>query len=274
MVPPSAVAPGEHLPPRLATGRSPSAAAAARVPRQSAHAGRTVAVVLGAGQGTRMGAERNKVFLPLGGTPILAHAIGAFERCLEIDDILLVAHPHELAECRDLARRYELHKVRQIVAGGATRHASESCALAALRGSIERGEIGLVLVHDGARPFVTQRDLRRLLAAVRRDGAAVLATPLRPDETLADVDGSGQVAMVYPAARLWRAQTPQAFGAAALLAAYDAAARDGFEGTDTAASLERAGHAVTIVAGSPHNVKITTPSDLARAEGLLARWRG
>src|SRR5260370_14709083 len=227
MVPPSAVAPGEHLPPHLATGRSPSAAAAARVPRQSAHAGRTVAVVLGAGQGTRMGAERNKVFLPLGGTPILAHAIGAFERCLEIDDILLVAHPHELAECRDLARRYELHKVRQIVAGGATRHASESCALAALRGSIERGEIGLVLVHDGARPFVTQRDLRRLLAAVRRDGAAVLATPLRPDETLADVGANGQRAIVYPATRLWRGREPPGARAGAVPAGHHDAARGG-----------------------------------------------
>jgi 2-C-methyl-D-erythritol 4-phosphate cytidylyltransferase len=236
---------------------------------ECAVAGHTVAVVLGAGQGTRMGGERNKVFLPLGGVPILARAIGIFERSPLVDEVLVVAHPAEVEECRDLAPRFGLLKVGAVVAGGATRHQSEERALEALRPRIAAGEVAMVLIHDGARPFVGEDEMARLLAAAREVGAALLATPLDMDELVLEADGDGVVTHVFPTGEIWRAQTPQAFAAGRLLAAYDAARREGFEGTDTASALERLGERVRVVPGEAGNVKITTPDDLARAEAVV-----
>ncbi|MGH2517511.1 MAG: IspD/TarI family cytidylyltransferase, partial [Ktedonobacterales bacterium] len=94
------------------------------------------------------------------------------------------------------------------------------------------------------------------------------------DEVVAHLDASGAIASILPSRELWRAQTPQAFAARALLAAYDAAAVDGFEGTDTAATYERAGHAVHVLPGSPTNFKVTTPDDLVRAERIARAMSG
>ncbi len=232
----------------------------------------TVAVVLGAGQGTRMGVDRNKIFLPLAGKPILAHALAALSSSPAVDEVLLVAHPNEVATCqRDIVRRYDLARVSAVIAGGASRHQSEDRALAHLRPRIEAGAIAIVLVHDGARPFVTVDDIDRLISAARDTGGAMLATPAPADETIAELDDSGAIVGIIDNAGLWRAQTPQAFDAATLLAAYDLARRDGFAGTDTASSYERLGCVVRVVPGSPSNIKVTTPEDLARVEWMLRK---
>jgi len=232
-----------------------------------AHPGAVAAVVLCAGQGTRMGAGRNKVFLPLAGRPVVVHALESFERSSLVDEILLVAHPAEVAYCEaEVVARYRLGKVRGVVAGGATRHQSEARALEALRPRIQAGEIDVVLIHDGARPFVTADAIARLIAAARAMGAAILVAPVGPDETLLRVGDEGTLVPLEAPGELARAQTPQAFGARALLAADDRARADGFEGTDTAASLERLGQAVAAVPGGAANIKITTPDDLPRAE--------
>jgi 2-C-methyl-D-erythritol 4-phosphate cytidylyltransferase len=231
--------------------------------------GATVAVVLGAGQGTRMGAARNKIFLDLGGQPILARALAACDRAAEVDEIVLVAHPREVAECRAMAAHAGIAKLRDVIPGGASRHQSEWCALTMLRPRIEAGQVGIILIHDGARPFVSARAIAAVVRAARRVGGALLALPLDADEVVAGAEPDGTVSRVFPPGALWRAQTPQAFRAAELLAAYEAAARDGYEGTDTAAPFERAGSAVQVVRGSPRNLKITTPADLARAKALL-----
>lgn len=235
--------------------------------------GRVVAVVLGAGQGTRMGADRNKVLLTLAGKPLLAHALAIFERVAEVDETLLIAQQQEIATVeREIVQAYGLRKVSQIVAGGATRHQSEQHALDALRPRILSGEIALVLIHDGARPLLAVEDVTRLIAAARNlggAGGALLATPVAAQETIVQLTGDGVITEVYASGELARAQTPQAFEARSLLAAYDAAQTDGFEGTDTAASVERSGFPVVIVAGSDANLKVTTPDDLLRAEELL-----
>jgi 2-C-methyl-D-erythritol 4-phosphate cytidylyltransferase len=227
----------------------------------------TIAVVLAAGQGTRMGAAGNKVFLPLAGKPILAHSLAVFERCAGVSETLLVAHPSELEDCCTLVERYGLGKVRTIIAGGATRHASEYCALNALRARIERGAVDVVLVHDAARPCVSVAEVARLLRDARRVGGALLATPTLPDECFVTAGDDSVVTEWLAAEHLARAQTPQAFAARPLLAAYDAAGS--FEGTDTAATYARAGHPVVVTPGSVTNLKITTPGDLARAERAL-----
>lgn len=235
---------------------------------------RTVAVVLSAGQGSRMGAMQNKVFLPLAGKPLLAYTIEAFSRAREVDEVVMVAHPREVESCRqEIVERYGFVCVTAMVTGGASRHLSEEKALEALRERIEAGSIDVVLIHDGARPFVAPEDIDALVREARQSGGALLGTRVQEYEVIASRDAEGLIAAIQTGDGLWRAQTPQAFDARMLLAAYDQARMDGFEGTDTASSYERLGRAVRMVEGHPTNFKVTTPDDLVRAEALL-RQRG
>ncbi len=234
---------------------------------------RTIAVVLCAGQGTRMGAVQNKVFLPLAGKPLVLYALATFEQAREIDEIVLVTHRAEVAYCeREIVERFGVRKVTAVVAGGQSRHQSEARALDALRPRIVAGEIAVILIHDGARPFLSNQEVKQLVRGAQTQGGALLATQVADDEVVVG-SAAGTIDTVYATGALWRAQTPQAFAAQPLLAAYDRAHADGFEGTDTAATYERAGHQVRVVPGSPHNFKITTPEDLIRAE-FIARHHG
>lgn len=235
--------------------------------------GATLAVVLCAGQGSRMGAAQNKMFLRLAGEPVATHAIRAFERSPLIDEILVVAHPDELERVRaEIILPGGFTKVSEIVAGGATRHQSEERALDALRARIESGAVTRVLIHDGARPLTSGAEIAALIAILLEpDGlaGALLATPIAPDEHISSIDADGVVTRFYEAAELARAQTPQGFVARTLLAAYDRARAQGFEGTDTASVVEAAGAAVGIAWGDEANIKVTTPDDLLRAEATL-----
>ncbi len=237
--------------------------------RRANRRGTAVAVVLCAGQGSRMGGERNKILLPLGDRPLFIHAVEAFERAATIAEILLIAHPREVELCGELARRYGMRKVRAVLPGGSTRHQSEWRALCALRDRILSDEVAVVVLHDGARPFISQRAIAAITRSAREVGGAVPAMLLDAGEVVVELEAGQRVARIFPAGQLWRAQTPQAFAARTLLSAYELAARDGFEGTDTAASVERAGGQVRIIAGSARNIKVTTPADLTRAESML-----
>lgn len=221
-----------------------------------------------------MGANQNKVYLPLVGRPVGAWAIAAFEQAPEVDETLVVAHPAEVERASDeLVARPGFTKVGAVIAGGASRHESEDCALAWLRPRIEAGAIDLVMIHDGARPLITPPEIAALIADVRAlgcPGGALLATPVAPDEIIAQVDARGRVALVFAVGGLARAQTPQVFAAPLLLAAYDHARATGFEATDTASVVEALGAPVAITPGAESNLKVTTPDDLLRAEAILA----
>ncbi len=237
---------------------------------------RVVAVILCAGQGTRMGAGENKIFLPLAGRPALLWSVEAFERAAMVDAILLVAHPEEVERVRALAATVEPRKLIGVVAGGLTRAGSERLALAALRARIESGEIGLVMIHDGARPLVTPAEIERLAREARslgEPGGALLAEPVGAESEIGEIEPDGALAQLFAHSELARAQTPQAFDAQLLLAAYDRAVADGFDGTDTAVTVERLNAPVRIVAGSDENLKLTTPDDLLRAEAILRARR-
>jgi 2-C-methyl-D-erythritol 4-phosphate cytidylyltransferase len=238
-------------------------------PRGATH-GRIVAVVLSAGQGTRMGADRNKAFLPLAGRPILIRSVEACLGARAVSDVLVVAHPNEVDAVRQLVETYRIGRVRAVVPGGASRHASEYCALNALRPDIEAGAVDVVLIHDAARPLVRPSDITRLIRAARQTGGALLASQGDAAETLGRVVCDDVVCEVFPPNEVWHAQTPQAFAAKTLLRTYDDAAKAGFEGTDTASALERIGLPVQVVRASPDNIKVTTPLDLVRAEALLS----
>lgn len=211
-----------------------------------------------------MGGGTAKQFLPLLGKPMLAHTLAAFEAAASIDQVVLVVGEDQLDVCRtEIVDRYGFRKVRKLMPGGSERQDSVYSGLGSLGPDCD-----LVVVHDAARPLVTPEMLDRAVAEARRTGAVVAAVPVK--DTIKLVDG-GAVAETPDRSRLWAAQTPQVFRCALLLEAHRKARQDGFVGTDDAALVERLGHPVYIVEGSPENLKVTTPEDLLLAESILAR---
>ena len=210
-----------------------------------------------------MQAPVNKVFLDLGGRPILDRSLELFESSRLVDVVVVVARAADLHRCEALGQRFG--KLSQVVPGGDLRHRSEFAGLRALAARIDAGEIDTVLVHDAVRPFASHRLVERLLAAT---GQTVGAIPGLPVTRATVLVADGWIAG-YPR-DVWAVQTPQAFQATWLLEAHNKAARQGFIGTDTASVVEWAGGDVTVIEGEPDNIKITTPEDLAIAERIAA----
>ena len=224
------------------------------------------AIVVAGGQGTRMGQRLNKVFMEVDGRSILEHSLGLFESIGLVGHVVLVARQADLPRCEPLRARFA--KLTTIVAGGDQRHRSEFAGLRSLAARIDAGEVDTVLVHDAVRPFASPVLVERLIAGVADAIGCIPGLPVgRATALVADgwVEG-------YPR-NLWTVQTPQAFQATWLLEAHNKAARQGFIGTDTASVVEWAGGDVSVIEGEPENIKITTPEDLARVEGILARRR-
>jgi 2-C-methyl-D-erythritol 4-phosphate cytidylyltransferase len=224
------------------------------------------AIVLAGGSGARIGAGRNKVYLPLGERTVLGWSLHAFAAHPEIGTVVLVTRAEDAEQAgREVA---DLASV-EIVTGGATRQESEWCGLHLLADRIAADTIDTVLIHDGARPLVSSALISAVLAAARADGGAVPGL-LRDDLAAATPDGTG---LRWPpdADALVAVQTPQGFRARPLLAAYDRAREEGFVGTDTASCVQRfTDLPVRWVPGDEHNLKITYPHDLARAERLVS----
>lgn len=227
--------------------------------------GLTVAFVLGAGSGVRLQRGSNKMYLELDGVAMIARAAKPFVQHPDIDETYVVAAPAEIERCSGVLGSAGC-KVDGVIPGGATRHASEQAAVESLAERIGAGEIDIVLVHDGARPLFDKESLRTLIEEARRAGGAILALPL--EDELVYSDGK-DITELVPAQGPWRAQTPQAFKADLILAAFETAKASSFEGTDTASTAEHGGIPVAIVMGDPRNIKVTFPADVALAESLL-----
>ncbi|KAA1427413.1 IspD/TarI family cytidylyltransferase [Nocardioides antri] len=220
-------------------------------------------VILAAGSGSRVGAEVNKVLLPLDGLPVLAHSVRTVLTVPGLDPVVVVCRPGEESEVGTALTPHLGARDVLLVPGGTTRHGSEQAALAVLTPRIEQGEVDVVVIHDGARALAPAGLFEQVVDTAREAGGAVptveLAGLLTRDPTAAP-----------PRGRLVGVQTPQAFRAAPLLDAYRAAARDGFDGTDTAACLERYQPelAIRAVPAGPANLKVTYPEDLEAASRL------
>ena len=222
----------------------------------------TIALVVAGGRGTRVGAGLPKQYLPLGGRSVLRHSIEAFLAHPDIDDVQVVIHADDRA-------RYDaavggLFLPAPLI-GGATRQTS---VLAGLEG-LEAQNPDQVLIHDAARPFVDSGIIDRALAALAEHSGAIAALP-QTDSLKRGQDG--RITDAVDRTGLWRAQTPQAFRYADILAAHRAAA--GAEHTDDAAVAAAAGLEVTLVDGDEDNFKITSADDLVRAERLLGQRLG
>ncbi len=218
---------------------------------------RTAVVLLAAGSGSRVGAEVNKVLLPLAGRPVLAWSVRTVAGLPYVDRVVVVHRPDDVTEVAALARGARL------VEGGPTRHASEWNALQVLAPDIDAGEVDVVAIHDTARPLAGTDLFDAVVAAAQEHGGAI---PVRAQPGLLAAT-PGTTPRTGP---LVAVQTPQAFRAVDLLAAYRSADRDGFEGTDTAACVERYTDLTVWGVPSPAtNLKITFPEDVDLAERLL-----
>ncbi len=219
------------------------------------------ALVVAAGRGHRFGAEMPKQFLSLAGKPVLRHALEAFATHPAVAAVQTVIHPDDRELYDAAAAGLDL---RPPADGGATRQDSVRLGLAALVDLAPKR----VLIHDAARPFVSGEIIDRVLAGLDSHAGVIPAVPVA--DTLKRVE-DGSVSGTVDRSGLWRAQTPQGFRYADILAAHaDFAGR---EMTDDAALLEAAGLTVGIVEGAERNFKITSKDDMERAEGLLAGGR-
>ena len=217
---------------------------------------RVTAIIAAGGSGSRLGGEVPKQFLPLGSQTILQRTVAAFTEHTGVDDVI-VALPAGMAASEVLGA---LHGKLRCVPGGATRQESVANAFDAASADAD-----IVLVHDAARPFVSEAVISRAIDAAAQHGAAIVASPVTDTVKQVTIEaGARVVAATIPRESIFLAQTPQAFRRDVLARAV-ALGRDGAQGTDEAALAELAGHPVHIVEGDVENVKITTAADLARA---------
>jgi 2-C-methyl-D-erythritol 4-phosphate cytidylyltransferase len=221
----------------------------------------SLAILVAAGRGERMGGSRPKAFLELAGEALVLRAARVFDRAPSVSRIVAVVPGDELAAARALLA--SVGKVAAVVAGGERRQDSVREGLR----QAPAGFDGVVLVHDAARPLV---DVDLVEAVAGEAAAAGAAVPLVPVVDTVKRVREGVVVETLDREALGSAQTPQGFRFAVLAEAYEAAFRDGVTVTDEAMAVERLGAPVRAVAGSPRNRKITTREDLAWAEGVLA----
>ncbi|CAN5880050.1 IspD/TarI family cytidylyltransferase [soil metagenome] len=221
-----------------------------------------VAIVLAGGSSSRLGSDRNKPYLSVGGRPLIWYPLVALAQS-QVEEVVLVIRTIDRPSVDEAITSTGIAKLMSVVEGGTTRTASEHAGLAALA----EIDVDVIMIHDAARPFVTPTMIDRLASTARSIGGAVPVldpnvTPWRlVDEQL------------HPTRGLVRAQTPQAFRSEPLRAAYNAAARAGATGADTVDIVQRFGNLdIAAVEGDPRAFKVTHPDDLVTAEAVAVSW--
>jgi len=222
------------------------------------------AVIVAAGKGTRMNMDINKQYIEIGDMPVLARTLEVFESCRLIEEIIVVVNGHDIVYCKEnIIDAFGFTKVAKLVAGASTRQGSVYKGLCEVREVCD-----IVLIHDGARPFVTEQCLKDSIYAAQEYGACCLAVPVK--DTVKEVDEQGFVRKTLNRNSLWAIQTPQTFKYRLILDAHIKAAQEGFIGTDDATLVERMGHPLKLIMGDYNNIKITTQEDLILAEAILS----
>ena len=220
------------------------------------------AVIVAAGSGERMRGV-DKILAVIGGKPVIAHTIAAFEAAECIDEIVVVARREQVETIETIVRENGFQKVKAVVPGGGTRNESVKNGLAAVSKGTE-----LAAIQDGARPLVRVEVIERTVAQARKCHAAAPAVILK--DTVKEVDDTGRVVSTPDREVLRAVQTPQVFQKDLLLAAWQRAEKDKRTYTDDCGALEALGVPVYLIEGSEDNMKITTPLDLFLAEHILA----
>ncbi|GEL08368.1 2-C-methyl-D-erythritol 4-phosphate cytidylyltransferase [Salisediminibacterium halotolerans] len=219
-------------------------------------------VIPAAGYGSRMKAGKNKQFITIEGVPLLIHTLRVFQEDSLCEGIVLAVNEAERDEMRKMTADAGITKVIGIVPGGRERQQSVFEGLKALSGN------PVVLIHDGARPFIRTETLRRLIEAVDKDVGAVAGVPVKDTVKEAIM---GSVKKTLDRSLLWLIQTPQAFYLEDIRSAHKLAEDDNHPATDDASLFEYAGKTVKVVEGTYENIKVTTPEDLMFAEAIIRK---
>ncbi len=221
------------------------------------------AIIVAAGKGIRLKGALRKQYIALDGVPILRHTLNKFDSCDRVNQIVVVVPKADLDFCRnEILMTAELQKEVHLVGGGDERQDSVFIGLKTIE-----SDDGIVLIHDGVRPFVQQSHLVACIDGATEFGACILGIPAF--DTVKKVNSKNQITQTLKREKLWLAQTPQAFELKLIKKAHDAAKQEGFMGTDDASLVERLGGTVKIIPGSRNNIKITDQSDLTLAQTLF-----
>jgi 2-C-methyl-D-erythritol 4-phosphate cytidylyltransferase len=222
-------------------------------------------IIPAAGQGKRMAAGKNKQYIDLFDEPIIVHTLRQFENHPMVNQVILVVGSDEVEFCqKEIVKQYGFTKVKDVIAGGNERQHSVYNGL-----KILDKDTNIVLIHDGARPLVTEGIITETIFKALELGAVSVAVPSK--DTIKVVDRQGYVVATPSRETLWLIQTPQAFRKDIILAAHKQAEEEDYLGTDDASLVERMGRPVKLVYGSYENIKITTPEDLILAQSFLER---
>lgn len=218
------------------------------------------AIIAAAGSSLRMGED--KLFMLLDGIPVIARTLLAFDACKMVDKIIVVTRSEKIVLIQDVCRDFGVSKVSEIITGGAERTDS------VLKGVMAAGSADYVMIHDGARPLVTQDVIERAYNTAYIHGAAAPGIPVK--DTIKEVSG-GIVVYTPDRSSLVAVQTPQVFYTGLIKGALTKASQDGKIYTDDCAAVEALGMSVHITEGSLRNIKITTEEDYVMAESILER---
>ena len=221
-------------------------------------------IILAAGQGKRMNAGKNKMFLEIADIPLLIHTLKLFDNDHYCKKIILPINTSERSDVEDVLQRYSFNKAIELVNGGKERQNSVYNGLQA----VDEHDDSIVLVHDGARPFVKQETIAQLVEMAAQKGSAIPG--VRVKDTIKRVQ-DGQVIDTVERSSLWAVHTPQAFRVSTLKRAHRKAIESGYLGTDDASLVEAVGEKVYMVEDHYLNIKITTPEDLYFAEAIFRK---
>ncbi len=219
------------------------------------------AIIAAAGQGSRMGGQ-GKQFKDLEGKPIVGWALTVFEESDLIDEIILVVNEKDMSRAKKTVEDLKIKKIKKIIEGGKERQDSVFAGIKEVKPDTD-----IVIIHDGARPFVTKEIISRAVNDAKEHGAAVVAVPAI--DTIKSSKKGNLVQETIDRTNLWLIQTPQVFKYKIIKEAYERAYKIKYRATDDSKLVERMGIPVKITKGSYENIKITTPDDLMVAWGIL-----
>ena len=220
-------------------------------------------IVLAAGKGQRLKSRVSKPLVKVGGKPLLAYSLKAFAQNSRVHEIIVVVNQSNARAVSAMLKDFRPAKIKKIILGGKRRQDSVSNGLKALDAKAE-----LVIIHDGARPFITKEMIDSIMREAFESGAAIAAVPVKA--TIKEVSGD-YVRKSLERSSLWETQTPQVFKRSLIQQAYERFGK--LDVTDDAMLVERMGVRPRVVFGSYTNIKVTTPEDLIIAEAIAKKWK-
>lgn len=223
------------------------------------------AIIVSGGKGRRMRSHINKQYIKLAGKEIISRTLEAFQACSVIDEIVLVLPENEIEYFKgEILKKLGISKLSSIVSGGQERQDSVYNGLKACSTGTD-----IVLIHDGARPFVTEDIILRVVQGAAQYGASTAA--VRVKDTIKYEDGHGTAEASLDRSRLWAIQTPQGFKHSIILGAHEYARENNINATDDTTLAELKGYKARLVEGSYYNIKITTPEDVVLGEAIAEK---